>query len=55
VGVEVVGQVTACGWWLGDGGGHSHWGVVGKGAGGCGGWVEGGAWAVVIVRATLLT
>jgi hypothetical protein len=36
VGVEVLGQVVACGW-LGDGGGRFQWRVVGKGAGGCGG------------------
>jgi hypothetical protein len=45
----VVGQVIACGWWLGDGSGHFHWGVVGKGVSGCGGWVEGGARAMVMV------
>jgi hypothetical protein len=49
VGAEVVGQVIACGWWLGDGGGHFYWGGVGKGVGGCGGQVEGGAQAVVVV------
>jgi hypothetical protein len=45
----VVGQVVACGWWLGDGSGYFHWGVVGKGAGGYSGQVEGGARVVVVV------
>jgi hypothetical protein len=49
VGAEVVGQVIACGWWLVMGGGRVKWGVVGRGVGGCGGQVEGGAWAVVMV------
>jgi hypothetical protein len=51
VGMEVMGQIVTCGWWLGDEGGHSHWGVVGKGAGGGGGGgqVEGGTWVVVMV------
>jgi hypothetical protein len=49
VGAEVVGQVIACGWWLVMGGGRFHWGVVGKGVGGCGGQVEGGARVVVMV------
>jgi hypothetical protein len=31
------------------GGGRFHWGVVGKGVGGCGGWVEGGVQVVVMV------
>jgi hypothetical protein len=45
----VVGQVIACGWWLGDGRWSFSLGVVGKGVGGCGGRVEGGARAVVVV------
>jgi hypothetical protein len=40
VGVEVVGQVVTCGWWLGDGGWLFLLG---------GWWVKGGTQAVVVV------